>query len=306
MVSNFLFHRVSPVRDPLWDPMDVSRFEKAIQYISKNYEVRRLEDLIQSDEIHSKRRFATIVFDDGYKDNIEYGAEILSKYNCKASFYVVTDCIDKNIPTWTFMLDYAFGHTRISKIHLGFNFLPQELRVEDLFSADDRINYVKKFKGVIKKLSHVQRNQLLEVVFQTYNDVEFPKNMMSWNDLKQLSQAGHYIGSHTAAHGMLGTMDHVNEIRSELLTSAEAIEKNLGYFPTTISYPVGSYNQKVIDISKEVGYKTGLAVKQTIFNPEKDSQFEIPRIELYNEPWWKMKLRITNLLGNIKTVTGYK
>ena len=42
------------------------------------------------------------MFDDGYKDNIEYAAPILRQFKCPASFYVVTDCIDRNVPTWTY------------------------------------------------------------------------------------------------------------------------------------------------------------------------------------------------------------
>jgi hypothetical protein len=34
--------------------------------------------------------------------------------------------------------------------------------------------------------------------------------------------------------------------------------------------------------------------------------FEVSRIELYNEPWWKTRLRITNILENIKSLIHYK
>jgi len=80
----------------------------------------------------------------------------------------------------------------------------------------------------------------------------------------------------------------------------------LGHFPTTISYPVGSYNETTKRISKEVGYKIGLAVNQNIYDPDKQDLFEIPRIELYNEPWWKTRLRITHTLENIKSIIRYK
>ncbi len=305
MISNFLFHRVSPVRDRLWDPMDVTLFEKCIRHISDKYEVRRLED-IDSVDLSGKDKLATILFDDGYKDNIDYAADILSKYKCPASFYVVTDCIDRNIPTWTFNLDYSFEHTCHSEIDMTFDFLPESLRVKNLPTAEARLAYVKKFKAGIKELKHEDRLKALNRVFEKFNDLVFPLIMMNWTDLHQLNAAGHYIGSHSVSHAMLGTMDDESAIRKEVANSARSIEKNLGYLPTTISYPVGSYNQKVIDICKEEGYKAGLAVRRTIFNPKNDSLFEIPRIELYNEPWWKMKLRMSNLLEKIKTVTGYQ
>jgi hypothetical protein len=73
----------------------------------------------------------------------------------------------------------------------------------------------------------------------------------------------------------------------------------LGYFPLTISYPVGSYNSTTIEQSQLAGYKIGLAVKQKVYDPFQDSNFEIPRIELYNESWLKTRLRIENVVGRV-------
>jgi hypothetical protein len=48
-----------------------------------------------------------------------------------------------------------------------------------------------------------------------------------------------------------------------------------------------------------------LAVKQDVYNPTRDSLFEIPRIELYNENWLKTRLRISHKLEQIKKAIGY-
>jgi hypothetical protein len=47
-------------------------------------------------------------------------------------------------------------------------------------------------------------------------------------------------------------------------------------------------------------------VKQDRYNPNTDSVFEIPRINLSNEPWWKTKLRLTNRIEDIKKMMKYK
>ena len=302
MIRNFLFHRVFPQRDQLWDPMDVSLFDKCISYITRNYEVVLLEDLIFSPELHNKKKFATILFDDGYKDNLLYAAPILDKYKCKASFYVVTDCIENNIVTWTHILEHIFQYTSKSDINLTFDFLPDDLKVTRLINEDIRMDYLRKLIPFLKTLPHQQRNIVIETVRTTFSDIDLPRIMMNWRDLMELKNAGHYIGSHTVSHCMLGTMYDEGEIRNELILSAQAIEKNLGYFPKTISYPVGSYNDTTIRISKEAGYTIGLAVKQKLFDPDRESVFEIPRIELYNESWLKTKLRILNVIEPLKTL----
>lgn len=297
MISNFLFHRVSPERDALWDPMDLQLFEKCVQYISKHFEVHQLEEFMQQEtNLGLTKKIATIEFDDGYKDNIQYAAPILEAYKVKASFYVVTDCIERNIPTWTHVLDYSFQFTHKHGVDLSYDFLPPELRGKKFEDRNERIAYAKKLKPALKKVTHQQRLEVLKNVTQSFDDVVIPPFMMNWSDLQQLKNAGHYIGSHTVTHPMLGTMIEEDEITEEIFNSAKMIEERLGYLPITISYPVGSYNDTTIAASKKAGYKLGLAVKQRRFNPEFDNHFEIPRIELYNESWLKTRLRIDSII----------
>jgi peptidoglycan/xylan/chitin deacetylase (PgdA/CDA1 family) len=161
-------------------------------------------------------------------------------------------------------------------------------------------------KPFLKKISSENRNKVLKKISETYTDVVIPKLMMNWDEVRELKRQGHYIGSHTVTHCMLGTMSDELEIKNELFSSAQKIKTELGYFPITISYPVGSYNETTIKISKDVGYKIGLAVGQDVFRPKNDDIFEVKRIELYNESWFKTKLRISNKLENFKSLIGYK
>ena len=305
MIRNFLFHRVSPERDQLWDPMDVAFFDKCISYITGHYQVMLLEDMVSMPNLKNLDNIATILFDDGYKDNIQFAAPILAKYNCKASFYVVTDCIENNIPTWTHILEYRFQYTNKSDINLNFDFFPPDLRVTNLPTKEKRLEYVKKLKPFLKKIPHLERKQALEIIDLSFDDVNLPRIMMDWQDLLQLKIQGHYIGSHSISHCLFGSMTDDSEVLNELLVSGQTIERHLGHFPKTISYPVGSYNKKTIELSKKAGYTIGLAVDQRTYDPSTDSIFEIPRIELYNENWLKTRLRITTHLEKFKTFIGY-
>jgi peptidoglycan/xylan/chitin deacetylase (PgdA/CDA1 family) len=302
-IKHFLFHRVSPERDILWDPMDPALFERCLRYITHNFEVINLEEAINI-PLNQNIQYATILFDDGFKDNIQYAAPLLEKYGINASFYVVTDCIEKNVPTWTSVLENLFQKTLRSRLVIDFDFISPELQVSNLFTPKERIEYVKKLKPFLKKVTHEQRNLVLDRVQESYSDVPESKIMMNWDDLRELKKAGHYIGSHTVTHAMLGTMTDANEILFELSHSAKMIKNNLGHFPLTISYPVGSYNTTTISLAKSVGYKIGLAVQPL---PKViDANFEIPRVELYNEPWLKTRLRINGLLERVKNLLNYQ
>lgn len=300
MISNFLFHRVNPKRDKMWDPMDVPLFAKCIDYISRNFEVVLFEDYIFGNSIKSRDKIATIMFDDGYQDNFYYAAPILEKYNCKASFYVVTNSIDKNIPIWTYFLDKLFEKTNKEKVDLNYSFLPAELRVNELKNHEERLKYVRSLKPFLKTVNNSQRETVINRIIETYTDVETQGEMMNWDQVRQLQSYGHYIGSHTVSHPVLGMMEENAAIREELFLSGEKIKNELGYFPLSVSYPVGSCNCTVKRLAAEVGYKTGLAVDQKTYDPEKDDLFHVPRMELYNESWLKTKLRISNKIEKIK------
>lgn len=305
-IKIFLFHRVNLERDPLWDPMDPALFERTIRYVSKNYNIGLLEDLLERGQTNVDKESAAIVFDDGYKDNIEYAIPILEKYNIKASFYIVTDCIDCNLPTWTYILDYRFNRTKINGLHISYDFLSETFHNPTFRDAEERIQYVRKLKPLLKQLKHNERMIILKTVDNQFNDVEIPKIMMDWDDVRKINNSGHYIGSHSLTHAMLGTMDDETLVKSELNDSGRKIEKELGYFPKTISYPVGSYNKTTMRLSKECGYSFGLAVNQTSYKPGEDDLFEIPRIELYNESWFKSRLRIDGVYGKLTKLLKYK
>lgn len=307
MIYNFLFHRVNPNRDPLWDPMDVYLFEKCVKYISKNFDVRLAEDLYtKNTKDLVSEKIATIMFDDGYKDNIDFAAPILKKYNCKASFYVVTNCIEQNIPTWTHVLEHYFSNTNQKEFNFNFDFIPSQLNIQSLENKEARVAYVKKLKPLLKNVPSKKRESLLTHLQSICPDIELPKLMMSWEDLKTLKKEGHYIGSHTISHPPLGMITEIDQLVDEIRRSGEIIQSKLGYFPLSISYPVGSFNADTKRISQEAGYTFGLAVKQNIHNPNEEDNFEISRIELYNESWFKTKLRINHTLEKIKHLIRYK
>ena len=306
-IYNFLFHRVSPKRDLLWDPMDVLLFEKCIKYISQKFKVVQFEQFAQSNIKHEmKGKYATIMFDDGYKDNISYALPILEKYKIKASFYLVTDCIENNIPTWTHIIDHTFQCSQKKDIELPFDFLPAELRTQNFIEKTQRIQFARKLKPFLKGISQDERKMVLSEISSQLSDVELPKLMMNWDDARLLVKKGHYVGSHTVSHDMLASIKSIEEIEFELRESRKKIQTELGYAPLTISYPIGSYDDRTISLSSKLGYKFGLAVKQEVFKTKDTNLFEISRIELYNESWFKTRLRINHTLENLKRIIRYK
>jgi peptidoglycan/xylan/chitin deacetylase (PgdA/CDA1 family) len=302
IIKNFLFHRVSDETDHLWPPMPVALFNTLVNYITRKYEVIKLEDhVISARPVSYKKQPATILFDDGYKDNIEYAVPILEKFKCPASFYVVTDCIDKNIPTWTYIVDHLLQNTGKKELQIDMDFVPGALRKSTFNNYSEKLAFGSRLKPWMKSLSNDQRRVVMTHLDIAFSDVALPANkMMSWNDLRMMQSGGYTIGSHSMSHPLLATIQDESELSIELNQSGKRIMEELGQFPLAISYPVGSYDERVINISRQAGYKMGLAVKQQFYNTTTDDIFAIPRVELYNESLWKCKLRIKGVYSWVK------
>jgi peptidoglycan/xylan/chitin deacetylase (PgdA/CDA1 family) len=304
MIRNFIFHRLAPVVKHSSLQMDVELFEKCIQFISSRYRVVRIEDLLHSTTLkEGGKPYASLTFDDGYIDNIEYAAPVLEKYNCKASFYVVTKCVEENIPVWGQLLEYLFLHTHVTAIDFDDD-VPPNLRLTRLpAELNERLLYFRRLKAWLKKIPVTKKDIVLNLLCEQLNDVEVPQMMMNWNDLASLRNVGHYIGSHTHSHNALTLIEDETELAKELLLPRELISTNLGYKPVSIAYPFGFYNERIKKLSALVGYQMGIASdKHELYYKHRHNDFEIPRIALCNESWFKTRLRITNRIEQIKNI----
>ncbi|MEO6231587.1 MAG: polysaccharide deacetylase family protein [Ferruginibacter sp.] len=292
--SILLFHRVHAVRDVMWDPMDPKRFEYVLKFVKKNYTILPLLEILDTNIKSNKKPLAAITFDDGYRDFIEYSMPIMDRLKIPSSMYVVTDCITNDRPTWTFEVDYLFFNTK--KLQINWNtdtsILPVEFRKSKFVNKKEMIAFCFQFKQFIKKIPEQNRLDLIEDLFNSFDDVVIPTGlMMNWKEVNEIISAGVEVGSHTVTHPPLATLSEA-QMDKELQMSREEFFKNTGVNPRVISYPVGSYNEQVKNAAVKAGYDYGLAVNHKKFNLNTRDKFEIPRIELYNEPFWKSWLRL--------------
>lgn len=282
--------------------MQPALFEKIIRYLTGNFKVVLLEDYLKDPSLYKREKnLATVCFDDGYKDNIQKAAPILLRHRCPASFYVVTDCIDRNVPTWTYITDHFFQQGTNKKLQLENDFVPEFLQRIEWNNAEEATDWGRKVKPWMKNLPNAQRLWVMQQLERQNKGTSISHTMMmSWGEIKELQEAGFYIGSHSYSHPMLANLASEDEIFNELIISSEMIQQHLGEKPLTISYPIGSWDNRVVNASVKAGYQFGLAVEQRFYKPGTDNLFTIPRVELYNESWWKSRLRISGLYQTVK------
>lgn len=300
----YLFHRISPEANPQWPPVTPEHFERIVAHLSKNYHVVQLEDyLLNPGEQRVRKPQASIVFDDGYKDILTYAAPVLSKYNMPYSVYVVTDCADTGLPTWTYQLDWLFATTKMLEVPTKPELSTDEFQVRKWNSDLDRISYGQSLKAYLKNAPNGEQVRLIKHFKTTFYDVELDGGLMlNWEELRQLPSENCQIGSHTRSHPILTNLENEKLIEAELAYSRDRIKAELGQYPSTISYPNGNFNNSIVKIAKKIGYKIGLTVEQRRYLSKADDVMNIPRIQLYEESMVKTILRMNGTVEKVKKI----
>jgi peptidoglycan/xylan/chitin deacetylase (PgdA/CDA1 family) len=130
--------------------------------------------------------------------------------------------------------------------------------------------------------------------------------MLTWDEVRELKNYKCEVGSHTVSHPVLSKKLSYNELMTELKESGLIIERQTGVFPATISYPFGAYNADVKKASFDAGYKIGVTVNPSPYDSSHHDMLEVPRIELFDEPFLKTRLRINDIIPKIRKILTFK
>jgi peptidoglycan/xylan/chitin deacetylase (PgdA/CDA1 family) len=110
-------------------------------------------------------------------------------------------------------------------------------------------------------------------------------NYMTWDMVRELSNAGVTIGGHSQNHAHLPDFD-IDRVKAELANSAARFEEELGYVPEIFAYPYGEANGEVIAAVKEAGYRAAFGQQSGAMHTESDFMY-LPRYAL-NEHYGAM------------------
>jgi len=243
----FLFHTLlrdkTEIRKNLIYPgtheeITIKHFRRFIEFfLDHNYLFITPEDILNG--LNKEKKYALITFDDGYYNNIN-ALPILNEYKVPAVFFVSTNHIKYNKCFWADVL-YREG-VRQGK-------LIKEISRE--------VHHFKKEKT--KKVEKYFLKNFGKKAFQPKSDIDRP---FTPSELKDFSREKYvFLGNHTREHAIL-TNYSTEEIRKQILGAQEDIFEITAKRPKIISYPNGSYSNRTIRISREIGMKLGISVIQ--------------------------------------------
>jgi peptidoglycan/xylan/chitin deacetylase (PgdA/CDA1 family) len=122
-----------------------------------------------------------------------------------------------------------------------------------------------------------------------YTDfIDDSPNALSWEQLRELTEAGFEVESHTITHADLtlkrkeeSQAEYLKRIRGELRVPRELIRKHLGQEAVWLAYPYGRWNKLVISLAIEEGYQGGVTVTRGV-TPFFVDPFKVGRNQVMN------------------------
>ena len=101
---------------------------------------------------------------------------------------------------------------------------------------------------------------------------------LSWDDLRGMSELGWEVGSHTRSHPRLTRLDDAS-LKDELRGSLEACRDGRQGGCSSVAYPYGDVDARVVAVAGSAGYRTGAALPA---RPHARRPLEWPRIGVYH------------------------
>lgn len=264
-------------------------FYQQIKFLKAHYDVISLAEAVQLlSEKWQKGNYAVITFDDGYKNNFTYALPVIKDLGVTATFFISTALIDSNDCLWTDWVTYLLLNSSNRTLEIA---LPDRNFYFELSNADSRIRasfVLRSFlKGSTYEVSQHVLEQMKQQTKQNTSPVEADPDryaFLTWQEVKAMHAAGMDIGAHTHNHILLSMISD-DEVRLELKTSKEAIEKNLGVQCPHFSYPNGGrndFNERHFSILKELGYHAAVTQIPGV-NRVGDNLYSLKRINISSQ-----------------------
>lgn len=101
---------------------------------------------------------------------------------------------------------------------------------------------------------------------------------MSWDQIRQLHEAGVTIGSQAVTHPHMPTQSTARN-RLELADSAKRIADQIGATPTLFAYPYGETSAEIMQLTAEAGYQAAFGQHSGVANTTSD-RYYLPRFPI--------------------------
>lgn len=254
-----------------------SHLERQLKWLKANFTVLSESDLLTVlSQPRFKDRAVVVTFDDGYRDNYTLAYPVLRAHSVPAVFFVCPGLIDRGTLGWWDLIAYLVKQSTRPTIAIDG---------QNIQLIGRKTSVIGMFNARMKRRPHSETADLIPRLAEACA-VELPpsevqcRELMSWNEVREVSGNGVAIASHTHTHRVLATLSKEDQLW-ELLESKARLEQQVGRPVRTVAYPAGNrsnFTEETKQLALECGYAGGFSYHSGFNMPGHVDLYDIARI----------------------------
>lgn len=295
------YHRIATKNERLdLDPSLISAspesFDRQMEWISRDFNPVSLANVIEAMKSGNglSKRSVLVTFDDAYLDFMFHAWPSLVKYNIPVALFVPTDFCSAETSSfwWDQIHDAVNNQSNGGRLRVG-------QREFSLDNAKTRKRTTKAVKSYLKSLDHHQLQQEVGSILEQVGYTKSKRSVLDWGQLKALSDQGVDLVPHTQSHPLL-TRVHASVAREEIINSRRCLNEKIGKVLPAFAYPSGYYNEEVVNILRDEGFKVGFTTVRGVNDLEVTDNLKLRRINIGAETPDAL-IRLQMCPANLKT-----
>jgi peptidoglycan/xylan/chitin deacetylase (PgdA/CDA1 family) len=279
-----------PAGEHLPDDMKISagKLEHILRWFKRRYELVTVREGVARIEggklAHS---VVALSMDDGYRDNRRAMLPVLQRVGAGATLYLESRPLDERKLNWShkyfwclarstpFDFVHSYGeHCADIKTFHALNQIVTEDRVDPRYHLKRLLKY---------ESDPFDRDRAIDAVFAELGGDErelCDALYMTWDEARELRDAGVELGGHTVGHQILSRLD-ANAQHAEIEGGAASIKREIGSV-ATFAYPWGrrwDFDEHSQRIVREAGFKCAVTMHAGT-NDARTDRFALRRLAL--------------------------
>ena len=296
------YHRVGDAARTIYDSgtfsCSAAEFDWQVGWLRQYFAIIPLDKAIEV--IHGRsslaRNSVLLTFDDGYHDNYDIAFPILRKHGVSGTFFLPTLFVGSDVLPWWDQIARLVKTSTKQKIVLSYptrmefnlteQLRPQAIRdLLNIFKSEKTEDSERFICELAESCSSTRVAQLKEPCFVT------------WQEVRQMTRAGMFVGSHTHSHKILSKLTYAEQL-AELTTSKSILERELDTPIDVLAYPVGrkdSFSDETLKAAAAADYHTAFSFYSGVNSPGDIDFLDVKRIGVNQDRRTSFRFRLACL-----------
>lgn len=292
-----MYHRVLPKHDPRLateepgmyvTPETLNMHLSELSKIAQLIHIEEWLELAKANALENKL-YCAITFDDGWADNYEFAFPLLKKHKAPACIFLATDYIGTDTTFWperlaAALIDYTKNSTTKLKLDAFFSELGEEIDTTKL-NRQNR-DYISYLIQIAKQKPDDEIKSFLDTLSKrkasSKDKAKYQTEMLSWEQVKEMQEAGVQFGGHTRSHLRLNNQVRPDRLKNEIIGCADDIKQNIGTPPALFCYPNGDTSKNALELV-ESRYLAAVTTQTGINQPKNTQAHLLKRIGVHED-----------------------